>query len=122
MEKEEQHFLCIECGKNFDKEEKYEIHYKIYHENNPQECDICGEMFLTRGSFYNHQRTAHLSNLATCKYCKEEMPQGSLTSHIKGHQEDNKKENTFKCDQCNYETNLKTNLTRHAKIYWDPFP
>ena len=41
--------VCIACGKDFDSENKYEKHYKTYHENNPKECDVCGQMFSTIG-------------------------------------------------------------------------
>ena len=48
--------VCIACGKDFDSENKYEKHYKTYHENNPKECDVCGQMFSTIGSYYNHKK------------------------------------------------------------------
>ena len=56
-----------------------------------------------------------MSNRASCDICNEEMPQGSISNHRKRHQENIKKKNGFKCNKCNYETNLKTNLTRHSK-------
>ena len=31
MANEGQQYLCIQCGKNFDSEVKYEIHFKAYH-------------------------------------------------------------------------------------------
>jgi hypothetical protein len=107
--------VCIVCGKDFDSEQKYDKHYKTYHESNPKECDVCGTMFETIGSYYNHKKTESQTKHVSCKFCSEEMPQGSMTNHIKRKHKPNSKENIFKCDKCQYESNLKTNLTRHKR-------
>ena len=48
---------CEKCGKIFYSHASYKAHLKQH--DNPLECDMCPETFLTNGALNEHKHTVH---------------------------------------------------------------
>ena len=102
-------FLCASCGKTFFRKAALQQHNYQVHKHETCACNECGKILTSKKKLANHL-SSH--EKIKCIGCDKTIPKNSKSSHDCGEQNE-----TFKCDQCPYETKQKGHLLRHMKVH-----
>ena len=102
-------FLCTSCGKCFSRKAAFQNHLSV-HKEEPCECRDCGKVLKNKKQLSNHLDS---HKKITCVGCNIVIPLNTKRYHDCA--KTSEKE-TFKCDQCPYETKQKQTLTRHNNL------
>ena len=103
-------FLCTSCGKCFSRKAAFQNHLSV-HKEEPCECRDCGKVLKNKKQLSNHLDS---HKKITCVGCNIVIPLNTKRYHDCA--KTSEKE-TFKCDQCPYETKQKQTLTRHNIVH-----
>ena len=134
-------FICVECGKGFDRKVNLEHHEKrhgkrahkckecgkrfavvgdlrrhkrTHSEDKPHKCDISGKCYKTRGSLYTHTKIHTGEKPFMCMICSRYFRQKHhLEKHLLTHVDTNR----LHCLKCGRAFQNKTSLTFHLKNY-----
>ena len=102
--------LCVVCGSEFPNKKSMTNHLQT-HDQREFDCQKCGEKIVGVKKFNNHMAGHKTFN---CEKCNGIMPFNSRSSHLtKCHSE----KEILKCSECEYQTNVKGNFTRHMKSH-----
>ena len=77
------------------------------------QCDECDKM-VSRAHLPVHKKTVHMGIKKQCPYCGKMRSEKGIYGHIRWHIA-RMKGDVLLCEQCDYKTNLASNLTAHIK-------
>ena len=114
--------ICPECGETFNKSSQLTNHMQRQHKSpqkkditpQSQSCHLCGESFKENFKYKNHMlRHEAKEKQFSCEQCGEAyFIEYDLRLHVQ-----NKHNQRFHCDLCDYKTNQKGNYDRHVKVH-----
>ncbi|XP_063434903.1 zinc finger protein 791-like [Mytilus trossulus] len=120
------HNTCKLCDKSFDTPSRLYTHHKKHHTEGPIMCKPCQQIFSTRLSLRNHEKSyAHhkksgqkftLERNLLCSDCgKSFYSKSNLATHMKYH----KSEKKYACEHCNFKCYFSARLKTHIKQHFD---
>ena len=102
--------LCPDCGKVFNTSHQLKFH-KRNHDQKIYKCDVCEKEVKGKRSLQTHKLSHEYFQ---CESCNSEVRKSSKTSHKVTC---SKKNEDFKCNDCNFTTKFAKNLKIHI-ISW----
>lgn len=112
-------FECVTCSWKFRWPESFEIHQKIYHEDERRKfcCNICNKFFQRAEHLQRHQ-TIHNPNAKKfeCPKCKRLFKRkDNLSVHMKIHEPNREVKSEFLCTFCGKSFSNSSNLIVHTR-------
>ena len=110
-------FMCLICGKEYDKAQTLRRHMKQQHIMSKFKCFECGKEYMENCRLEEHIRTVHLGQEYQCPYVgcgKVYQGKNSLRNHIALH----KNEFTFKCEICDRGFRHKIQFEGHMNKHY----
>jgi uncharacterized Zn-finger protein len=121
---------CHLCGKQFQKQSKYEVHKYVHLDRKhwPLACPLCQKHFITKSAYSRHLMSVHevdktpsilkiISKYVPCGVCgKRYKNAGHLRRHVLVHHEASVEASTkaIKCEQCDKLCSSEGELQRHV--------
>jgi KRAB domain-containing zinc finger protein len=110
----ERPYECLVCSKRFKRKSELKIHEGSH--DKKFQCDICQRKFALKSQLKKHLKLHENPDLFQCQICKIKLScKFALERHLRTH--DKNREKRFKCDRCNFSSDLFNNLKRHKKFH-----
>ncbi|XP_073450231.1 uncharacterized protein [Aquarana catesbeiana] len=108
-------FLCMECGKCFNKQSSLDRHRQLMHIwEKPYSCSECGKRFGHKISLVRHQRIHNNENTFSCPLCGRCFAQ---KSHLVEHERQHTGEKPYACTECGKRFAVKRALVSHESTH-----
>jgi KRAB domain-containing zinc finger protein len=105
---------CLVCSKRFKRKFSLKIHEGSH--DKKFQCEICQWKFATNAQLKDHLKLHENPDLFQCKICLRSFTtKNSLRYHLTTHDKNRVKE--FRCEKCNYSTDLRNHLKTHQKYH-----
>ena len=111
--------MCGTCGKIFELAMSL-THHMYSHYKSKYYCDKCNFDCYFKSELKNHKIMHHTTPQHQCMFpnCSRWfMRKGDLVIHVETH-----RKRKLKCDDCDFETNLKKYLKEHQRVHEDDLP
>ncbi|XP_042306288.1 zinc finger protein 287-like isoform X2 [Sceloporus undulatus] len=95
------HYVCLECGKEFDRASRLTIHQSSHARKKSYQCKECGSCFMSSISLDVHRKKFHNG--------KKLVPPLSEVS--------SKTKKPFMCSKCGRSFSQATNLSQHQRVH-----
>jgi len=141
-------FVCDECGVAFKTKKRLKYHVERKHNMTKNVCELCSKEFTNTKALQTHVNNVHLNERKPCEHCGKFLSNDhTLSVHIASEHKigDGKIHkcskcekifihrallaqhmvyshvdvDRFKCDLCDYKTNIKSILKRHQNVHSD---
>ncbi|KAL6266429.1 hypothetical protein P5V15_003279 [Pogonomyrmex californicus] len=104
--------ICKECGKTFNKKDKFVKHQAIHSASEIYKCDKCGKSYQNRSRFKSHLKMHEKRYSCSIPGCSEEFENWSLLCKHK-----TKHVTHYTCDTCGKVFLNNVNLKQHSAIH-----
>ncbi|XP_073913057.1 zinc finger protein 792 isoform X2 [Castor canadensis] len=110
----EEHYRCIEFGKDFSYTHKLPEHQRIHMGDRPHGCSECGKSFNRRHRLVQHQKIHRRERTYKCTECGKCFRQSyGLIQHQRVHTG----AKPYKCSECGQFFSCRTTVVRHQRIH-----
>ncbi|XP_062619441.1 zinc finger protein 37-like isoform X2 [Saccostrea cucullata] len=116
-------YICIECGKGFEKKWKLDLHTMSHLSHHPFQCDVCGMSFKMEAILRTHQKQHKELEPFKCNHCplkfksKEESRNHMQQEHKMSEKHEIMKLRVYKCEYCNNLFYSKDSYLEHVQIH-----
>eukprot|EP01083_Nonionella_stella_P186357 681944_1 len=112
-------FMCSLCHYRGSSKNDLIIHQRTHSNKRTEKCTFCGNAFKDPAALRKHIKYIHFSGVQckpfVCRKCKKSFARKeSLQIHWVTH---GKNKTMFPCDQCESTFTLKSNYTKHKRLY-----
>lgn len=111
----EKPFVCRECNKKFRKKSLLKSHFKRHHgELDDLICDVCGNVFSSKGNLKAHKLVHSNEKPHKCKVCQKTFRQAV---HLAEHEKTHGNEFPYQCIPCGKQYKAKISLDKHRESF-----
>ena len=111
----ERPYECAICDYKANCEWKLVIHQKSHKQEGEIKCDQCDATFKHKGSLVYHTKVHTGENTVfSCDQCEKTFHRRQTLSD---HKEWHKKQKPQKCDHCQFQCNIDSDLKRHKSVF-----